>query len=374
MESTPKIRKSLLPLSFIYGLITNIRNRMFDWGVFSSTSFKVPVVCIGNITVGGTGKTPHTEYLIQILLQSGHKVAVLSRGYKRKSSGFILSDEHSTPKMIGDEPYQMKKKFPEAIVAVDGNRRRGIKRILETHPDVDIVLLDDAFQHRWVHPGIAILLMDYNRKVYEDKLLPAGSLREDISEMERANFIIVTKCPKLLSPMEIRIISKYLEPRPHQQLFFTDFRYKNIRPVFPDVSKRKEISLTTITEEKASVLLVTGIASNVKMIDDLKQYFSELIPLPFADHHHFNNRDINIIFKQFSEITNPNKLILVTEKDAVRLAHMKDMPEEIKTSLYYIPIEVNFLQDQQQTFNSKIIDYVRKNKPNSRLSKSGYDL
>lgn len=374
MNSTPKIRKALLPLSFIYGLITNIRNRMFDWGIFTSTSFKVPVVCVGNITVGGTGKTPHTEYLIRILIQSGYKVAVLSRGYKRKSSGFILSDESSTPDKIGDEPYQMKKKFPQAIVAVDGNRRRGIKRILEAHPDIDIVLLDDAFQHRWVQPGISILLMDYNRKVYEDKLLPAGSLREDVTEMERANIIIVTKSPKSLTPMEIRIISKYLEPRPHQQLFFTDFRYKNIHPVFPEVAKRSEISLANLSKEKTSILLVTGIASNVKMINDLKGYFHELIPLPFADHHHFKIRDINIIFKNFSEITNPEKFILVTEKDAVRLAHMTDMNEEVKASLYYIPIEVNFLQDQQQNFNSKIIDYVRKNKPNSRLSKSGYQL
>lgn len=374
MDSTPKINKALLPLSFIYGMITNIRNRMFDWGILSSTSFKVPVICIGNITVGGTGKTPHTEYLIRTLLNSGYKVAVLSRGYKRKSKGFILSDENSTPKTIGDEPFQMKQKFPQAIIAVDGNRRRGIKRILDVHPDIDVILLDDAFQHRWVQPGISIVLIDYHRKVYEDKLLPAGSLREDITEMERANIIIVTKSPKEITPMEIRIISKYLEPRPHQQLFFTDFRYNNIRPVFPEAVPRGEISLQTLEEEQPSVLLVTGIASNVKMINDLKGYFKELIPLPFPDHHHFKIRDINTIFKHFSEIQNPDKLILVTEKDAVRLAHMTDMDEKVKASLYYIPIEVNFLQEQQQNFNSKIIDYVRKNKPNSRLSKSGYNL
>lgn len=374
MDSTPKIRKALLPLSYLYGLITNIRNRMFDYGILKSESFKVPIVCVGNITVGGTGKTPHTEYLISILQESGMKVAVLSRGYKRKTRGFLFADEKATPERIGDEPYQMYRKFPNAIVAVDGNRRRGIKRILEQHTDIDVVLLDDAFQHRWVQPGISILLMDYHRKIYEDKLLPAGSLREDVSEMERANIIVMTKSPRDIAPMEIRIISKYLEPRPHQQLFFTDFRYKQIQPLFKDLSRYAAIDLDADILKKSTVLLVTGIASNEKMIRDLEGYFRELIPMPFSDHHHFTIRDINAIFKRFSEIENPDKFILVTEKDAVRLAQMPKMTDELKPDLYYIPIEVNFLQDQKQNFNSKIIDYVRKNKPNSRLSKKGYNL
>ncbi|MGL4411736.1 MAG: tetraacyldisaccharide 4'-kinase [Bacteroidales bacterium] len=373
MENTPKIRHWLLPLSYIYGFITKVRNVMFDYGILKSEEYDVAVISVGNITVGGTGKTPHTEYLINMMQKSGSKVAVLSRGYKRKSSGFHWVESSSSPINVGDEPFQMKMKYPEAIVAVDGNRRRGIKHILDKHPDTNVILLDDAFQHRWVKAGISILLMDYNRKVYEDKLLPAGSLRESITEMDRANIIIVTKSPRDLSPMDVRVISKHLEARPHQLLYFTDFRYQAIKPLFPELAEINGLPLEDFDREQDSVLLVTGIASNIKLINDLSYYVSNIVPLAYPDHHSFSLKDLQEIDKAYESLSgDKRRIVLVTEKDAVRLMHMDQLSDEVKRNIYYVPIEVNFLHEQQLTFNSKLIDYVRKNKPNSRVLERGY--
>lgn len=372
MENRPKIISWLLPLSYLYGLITKIRNLLFDYGIFRSEHYDVAVISIGNITVGGTGKTPHTEYLINLMQQNGLRVAVLSRGYKRKSSGFHWVEVDSSPNLVGDEPYQMKKKYPTALVAVDGNRRRGIKQMLSEYPDINVILLDDAFQHRWVKAGISILLMDYNRKVYEDQLLPAGSLRESITEMDRANIILVTKSPRDLNPMDIRIISKYLEPRPHQQLYFTDFRYQKLQPLFPEVALLPERSIDSFVEGEDMILLVTGIASNEKLIRDLSEKSSNIVPLAYPDHYAYTQKDMEEIANYFAKVQAVQKQIVVTEKDAVRIMHMENLPEVVKQNIYYLPIEVNFLHEQQLTFNSKLIDYVRKNKPDSRVLKRGY--
>ena len=214
-----KIKKLLLPLSALYGVVVWFRNKLFDWSILPSEEFSVPVICVGNITAGGTGKTPHVEYLIE-LLKKDYKVAVLSRGYKRKTSGFVLADTQSTVKTIGDEPLQIFKKFPDIIVAVDGNRRRGIKKLLnipeEKRPE--IILLDDAFQHRYVKPFLSILLIDSNRLIYEDTLLPAGRLRESRAGKDRANMVVVTKCSPELKPIDFRLISKHLDLYPYQDL------------------------------------------------------------------------------------------------------------------------------------------------------------
>lgn len=208
----------LMPVSWVYGLAIWVRNNLFDMGILRTQTFKMPIISIGNITVGGTGKTPHTEYLIQ-LLKPNHKVAVLSRGYKRLTSGFVEAAENSEATEIGDEPRQIKQKFPDVHVVVDANRVHGIQLLMDLYPDLDAILLDDAFQHRYVQAGLSILLVDYNRPIDEDFLLPAGNLRESEYARFRAHIIIVTKCPKVIKPIEQRIVQKKLNIRPYQSLF-----------------------------------------------------------------------------------------------------------------------------------------------------------
>jgi tetraacyldisaccharide 4'-kinase len=217
--------KWLYPLAWLFGLVVTFRNKLFDWGVFSSEVFPVPVISIGNITVGGTGKTPHTEYLIG-LLSNKYRVAVLSRGYKRKTRGFILADENTNSHHIGDEPLQIFRKFPSIVVAVDANRRRGIRNLLQL-PDnqkPEVILLDDAFQHRYVKPSLSILLTDSNRPFYDDYLLPTGRLREPAKNYKRADWIIYTKCPEVFTSADYQIRTERVNLLPHQQLFFSSYR------------------------------------------------------------------------------------------------------------------------------------------------------
>ena len=221
-----KINKWLRPLSFLYGIGVGIRNQLFELNILKSRSFTTPVISVGNITVGGTGKTPHVEYLIR-LLSKEVKVAVLSRGYKRKTHGYILADESTTMRDIGDEPYQMKRKFPDIEVAVDAKRCRGIDHIIhdEKTKDTDVILLDDAYQHRYVKPGINILLVDYHRLIMYDELLPSGRLREPVESKNRADIVIVTKCPASLNPIDYRVLTKAMNLFAYQSLYFTSLRY-----------------------------------------------------------------------------------------------------------------------------------------------------
>ena len=259
-----KIHKWLYPVSWIYGAVVTVRNKLFDWGFLRSKSFGVPVICIGNLSVGGTGKTPHTEYLIKLLRDNYH-VAVLSRGYKRHSRGYVLATPQSTARSIGDEPYQMHTKFPSVTLAVDENRCHGIEQLLSIkEPSIEVVLLDDAFQHRYVKPGLSILLTDYHRLFCDDTLLPAGRLRESVNGKNRAQIVIVTKCPQDIKPIDYNIITKRLNLYPYQQLYFSSFRYGNLQPVFPSANSEidstvNELPLSALTN--TDILLVTGIAS-----------------------------------------------------------------------------------------------------------------
>lgn len=222
-----KIHKWLYPASWLYGAAVMMRNKLFDWEVLQSKSFDIPIISVGNLAVGGTGKTPHTEYLIKSLCNQ-YNVAVLSRGYKRHTKGYVLATPESTARSIGDEPYQMHQKFPSVTVAVDEKRCHGIEKLLALQkPSIDVILLDDAFQHRYVKPGLSILLTDYHRLFCDDTLLPAGRLREPISGKNRAQIVIVTKCPQDIKPIDYNIITKRLNLYPYQQLFFSSFRYGN---------------------------------------------------------------------------------------------------------------------------------------------------
>lgn len=341
----------LFPLSIIYGSIVGIRNTLFHMGILKSKRFSVPVLCVGNITVGGTGKTPHSEMIIASL-KTKFRVACLSRGYKRKTSGFILANEHSTAREIGDEPMQIKKKFPDIIVACDSNRVRGIEKLLALPYPPQVIILDDAFQHRYVQADKNIVLADYNRPVYQDTLLPAGRLRENIGALKRADYIIVTKCPKDIQPIERRILSKHLKIKPYQQLFFTTMEYGSIHKLS---SKAKDAR----PNKECAILCVTGIARPEPFVEYLKGFTPNITEQHYPDHHHFNEKDIQQIEKAFEALKGREKYIFTTEKDAVRLAGC-DLPKELKTHIYYIPIVPVFIQNEHLLLN-ELSEYVRKN-------------
>ncbi len=358
-----KTRDWLSPLSWLYGLAVSLRNWFFNVGLLHQQSYDIPVIAVGNITVGGTGKTPHVEYLVR-LLHKLTKVAVLSRGYKRRSKGYVLADDSSTALTIGDEPYQMTRKFKDIYVAVDANRREGIARLTtdESTNDVGVILLDDAFQHRYVKPGINILLVDYHRLIIYDKLLPAGRLREPLSGKRRADFVIVTKCPADLKPMDIRVLTKAMGLYPYQELFFTTMEYGELYPLF-EGSNDEPPKL-----KGHNVLMLTGIASPEEMESDIKTKCRSLTTMTFRDHHVFTPKDIEAISDAFAQMDSP-KIIVTTEKDSTRLLQAK-LTDAIKSALYVLPIQVRFMLNQdEELFNNKIISYVRKNSRNSILAK-----
>ena len=365
------INKKLRPLSWLYGLGVGFRNMLFEMGILKSRSYKVPVISVGNITVGGTGKTPHVEYLIG-LMKDKAKVAVLSRGYKRKSRGFVLAGQDTTMREIGDEPFQMKQKFPDITVAVDKKRTRGIEKLTSGSDgdSIDVVLLDDAFQHRYVKPGINILLVDYHRLIIYDELLPSGRLREPVKSKDRADIVIVTKCPTDLKPMEFRVITKAMNLYPYQQLYFSTHEYGELMPIGASGEQASPKKLEDLSGK--NVFLLTGIASPEQMQLDLQAYTDKIQPLTFPDHHNFSRKDIERINEAFASLPSP-KLIITTEKDATRLAAVEGLSDEVRQHLYVLPIHVRILQDQEEQFNHKIIDYVRKNSRNSILAKGKDD-
>lgn len=323
-----------LPLSWLYGLGTGLRNLLYNSGVLTSRSYGIPVISVGNIAVGGTGKTPHTEYLIR-LLKTNHQVCVLSRGYRRKSKGFQLATPYSTTDQLGDEPMQMHQKFPDATVAVDKDRCHGIDMLIEIQQadhrqDGMVVLLDDAFQHRHVKPGLNILLTDYHNPLYKDRLMPAGRLREAAHNKSRADIMIVTKCPEDLSSTEQSAISQNLHVKNWQRLFFSTFTYTGL-PI------------------GQKVLLVTGIANPQPLADKLRKQGNDIAELRFADHHAYTVHDIETIKRKAA-----GRTIVTTEKDAVKLREMVTTGLELTVA----KIEVTFLGNQQAEFNNIITNYA----------------
>ena len=361
-----KINEWLKPLSWLYGCIIGFRNFLFDVGVLKSRAFDIPVISVGNITVGGTGKTPHVEYLIR-LLKDRFNVAVLSRGYKRRTKGYIVADANTIMTDIGDEPFQMKQKFPKVTVAVDAKRVHGIETLMDSDKKIDVILLDDAFQHRYVKPGINILLVDYHRLIIYDKLLPAGRLREPLSGKNRADIVIITKCPDALRPMEFRVVTKAMDLFPYQDLFFTKLAYDDLKHLYNGSTRE----LNSIGSDE-HVLLLTGIASPRQLREDLKPYVKNLTPLRFPDHHEFNDDDVQLINETFANMPSP-KIVITTEKDAVRINDTKGLSKEIKDNIYSLPVKIKFLLEQEEVFNEKIISYVRKNSRNSILAKTKDD-
>ncbi|OOV27828.1 tetraacyldisaccharide 4'-kinase [Flavobacterium sp. LM5] len=331
------LRKLLFPFAIVYGFITTIRNFLFDVGILKSYSFSMPIIAVGNLSVGGTGKTPQIEYLIRLLL-SKYRVATLSRGYKRQSKGFLLADSSVNAAILGDEPFQFFQKFPAIQVAVDADRKNGIEQLLSQKKSPEIILLDDAYQHRKVKAGFYILLTAYGDIYANDYLLPTGNLRESRSGAERAAIVVVTKCPKNLSASEQIRIKNQLNLAENQQLYFTFIDYE-------DSVYSKETKLKLADLGKESKLLLAGIAKPASFFEHLKAEDDEC--LTFPDHHHFSESEIGAIQKQAK-----GRKIITTEKDYVRL---KD--SILSEQLYYLPIRSSFISNEKE-FDQTILDYV----------------
>lgn len=331
------LRKLLFPFAILYGFITSIRNFLFDKGVLKSTSFDIPVIAVGNLSVGGTGKTPQIEYLIR-LLSDKYKIATLSRGYKRKSEGFVLADENVNAEILGDEPFQFYQKFPSIKVAVDANRTNGIEQLLSQKEKPEVILLDDAYQHRKVKAGFYVLLTSFDDLYADDFMLPTGNLRESRSGANRASIIVVTKCPKNLSEKKQAEIKSKLKLNNSQQLFFTFIDYD-------DVIYGKDENCTVSEVKSESKLLLAGIAKPKPFFDYLKNENDEC--LTFPDHHHFSDADLESI-----QQTAKGRKIITTEKDYVRLKDSK-----LISQLYYLPIKSTFIENSK-SFDEAILKYV----------------
>lgn len=353
-------RPALLPFSFIYGLIVQARNLLFDLRILPSVGFKLPIISVGNITVGGTGKTPHVEYLVQ-LLKDEFKTAVLSRGYRRKTRDFILASSRSGIADIGDEPRQMKLKFPDVHIAVERNRVRGVRTLIESIYKLDLIILDDAFQHRYLRPGLSVLLIDFNRPVFQDILLPAGNLREPGRCARRADIIIVTKCPEIMSIQERSEFIARLNPGARQEVYFTRYTYGIPLPVFPDKHGQQDpVSYRQLRKSKTGVLLVTGIANPAPLREFLEQNLRIDDELSFKDHHDYDWKDLQLVKNRFKTIERVEKCIIVTEKDAVKLQETDIADKSFRKSFYYIPIEVKFLAKGEKPFIKRILKYMKK--------------
>ncbi|HET6244870.1 MAG: tetraacyldisaccharide 4'-kinase [Bacteroidetes bacterium] len=348
----------LIPVSFLYGIILLIRNLFFDFGLLTEKKFKTPIISIGNLSTGGTGKTPHIEYLVR-LLKENFNPSVLSRGYGRKSSGFILADETKNASDIGDEPLQIKNKYNNVVVAVCNSRVSGINKLLAAHPEIDTILLDDAYQHRYVKPGISILLTDYSKLYANDFVLPSGNLREFSSGASRADIIIVSKTPQIFSPLDRRFLTNKLNPKPYQKIFFSYTAYGDL--VSLKTRKVSPFDKEYYFDKNFAILLITGIANSANMVYYLENKSKEVRHIAFSDHYKYNQKDLEQIKNLFDNIAAQNKIIITTEKDAMRLAmpELKEITE--KLPIFYIPIEIKFHGQDEQTFNQHIVSYVKQN-------------
>jgi tetraacyldisaccharide 4'-kinase len=342
----------LYPFSILFGIITRIRNWMFDAGLIRTYSPPLPVICIGNLSVGGTGKTPHTEYLIR-LLKDQYKLAVLSRGYGRKTTGFAYVNTSSAAAETGDEPLQIKHKFEnEVLVCVDEKREHGIRKLMAEHPEREIVLLDDAFQHRHVKAGLNIILSDFSSPFYEDYLLPAGNLREARSGIKRADVVIFTKCPPGLNEQEKTRVRNRL---PGKTVFFSSIRYAPLRRMRDNKESPLPPALT-------GILLFSGIANNKPLKAWLGKQTTQLKVSEFPDHRNFSEADIHKMKTAFESMSEKNNIIVTSEKDTMRLRSPQIQKLTENLPLYYVPISIEFSEDEREQFHQIIHRYVEENK------------
>ncbi|MDO4703466.1 tetraacyldisaccharide 4'-kinase [Tannerella sp.] len=344
-----------LPVALIYGIAVQIRNLLFHLNILPSQQYAIPVICIGNLSMGGAGKTPLVEYLIR-LLSKKYRVAVLSRGYKRQTSGYVLAGEHCTSQEIGDEACQIKRKYPSVIVAVDKSRRRGMKHLLAMTESErpQVVLLDDAFQHRYVQPSLSILVTDYNRLFYNDKLFPVGMLREPAGGVRRADWVVVSKCDPALKPIDCRIMEDDMHLQSHQQVFFSDISYLRMEGIWPEACCARTLSSLRKDEE---ILLLTGVANPAPLIEEMKKFSQKVKVMSFGDHHDFKKNDVKKISASVAKM-NPEAIIVCTEKDAMRIRNNPYFPSEWHSRMYYLPIVVSFLFNKGNLFDELILKHI----------------
>lgn len=357
-------------LLFPYWLTLKIRHFMYDHGMKKVHTADVPTICVGNVTVGGTGKTPHTEMIIRTLTQDvdwgARNIAVLSRGYKRRTRGFQQVVAEGTAKEYGDEPLQIKRKFPFITVAVDKSRKQGCDFLC--HPDklqaskkarkcrhkdfpqADLIILDDAFQHRSLKPTVSIVLVDYNRPVFKDHLMPLGKLRDLPERIKAADIIIVSKCPAYLDAWERSKWTEALGIGKNQHIFFTTIGYDNSQAVFPEGDPRYIYT--------QRLILFSGIANDTPLRNYLSSTYKIVRHFDFPDHHKFSKADISTISSAANAF--PTSVVMTTEKDCQRIRDCKNIPDNLKQRMFYAPIKVNFFSDQEQeTFASTLNAYLK---------------
>ncbi len=346
----------LLPLSYLYGLITLFRNRLYDWNFLKEKTFDVHTIGVGNMAVGGAGKTPMVEYLIKIKKKNSFDIATLSRGYKRKTSGYILADENSTALDIGDEPLLYKSKY-DVQVAVDNRRVNGVQTLISSNHPPQIILLDDVFQHRALKCGLNIVVTDFSNLYVNDTMLPSGTLREYKSGIVRADVIIVSKAPDRISPIEVRNITRDINPGAHQRVFFSYLRYGELY----SISNFQDTIHTLNDLFRFKVISFTGIANDKPMVNYLKEYAAEVTHLPFSDHHEYSPKDLEQITSYYESFKGGNKILVTTEKDLMRLKNLAVWEIAKRMNIYILPVEVTF-KDKEEEFNEYILNYVRTNK------------
>ena len=340
-------------MSVCYGGVMEIRNCFFRKKLLSSTSFPIPIISVGNLAVGGTGKTPHTEYILN-MLKDEYKLAVLSRGYGRKTKGFIQADKNTSANEIGDEPFQIYSKYPRVKVFVDEKRVHGATEILRRYPETDVILLDDAYQHQYIKPGMSILLTDFAKPYTRDYVMPYGRLREKKKNADRADVIIVTKCPLDIKTDDIQKLTQEINPKKHQEIFFSGLAYGEIYPAFEECTA----DLKALKDTDAVIL--TGIENPLPMIKYVEKLVKSVEKITFADHHHFSAKNLAEI-----EEKSAKKIIITTEKDAARLKSIKNLSIKLKERILVLPMKIKILDMKEDLFNLKLKNYVRENSRNS---------
>ncbi len=357
------LRLILIPFSLLYGLAIRFRNLLFNIGILPERSFDIPIISIGNLSTGGTGKTPLAEYLIDLLQGENILPAIISRGYKRDKKGLVVVEQGHTASEIGDEPYQLKKKFPDVPVIVSKSRLKGVRKVVSEMPKVDVIILDDAYQHRYVKPGLNILTTQYSKPFSEDFLLPAGSLREPKTSKKRADMIVVTKSLTVLSPFEVGRLKEEIKPLNHQDLYFSYITYGD----FINYNDPEKVYPVKAFEDYKLVLF-TGIANPVPLKSYLERKCKALELIKFADHKTFTEKAYKKVAKRYKDIFVKEKAVVTTEKDARRLENLEIEKKFRQLPLYYLPIQTGFHETEEtQNFDQSIINYVRKNQRNRPL-------
>lgn len=342
----------LAPIAFFYKLGVTFRHRLFDWGILKSERFDIPIICIGNITVGGTGKTPMAEMIIAYMAQK-HNIALLSRGYGRKTKGYREVQTTSHYREVGDEPLQIKLKFPETLVVVCEKRAAGIRRIQAEHPEVDLIIMDDGFQHRYVEPKINVLMIDATRPIQHDRMLPMGTLRDLPSEIYRAHYFIVTKCPEKMAPIDRRILRKVLIQIAYQRVYYTRYESFMPQPLFADEAPHEPLA------HGRRVIALCGIGNPEPFLKTLHDRYKVVAALTLDDHHVYRVRDMRALSALL--VKYPDAAIVTTEKDAVKMVNRAKIPPEVRANLYYLPINISFIEDSATDFLQKLEEDVRGN-------------